>query len=105
MAAAGTLWRLHFCAANSRTIGLKSAAENCGSIAPQLPRELPKRGRFVLPARVEPEAGYPPDDVAIMSVMHPSAPLDRAAQFQALAMRERFERLARRWAARHKALH
>jgi hypothetical protein len=60
------------------------------------PAERGGRGRFVLPARAEPEAGYQltPE---IMGTVVPTGSVDRAAQFQALAMRERFETLARRY--------
>jgi hypothetical protein len=57
------------------------------------PVERGVRGRFVLPARAEPE--YRLNDVAILSSVGEAGPLDRAGAFRQLAMREQILRLAR----------
>jgi hypothetical protein len=99
MANMRSIGRLH--AAERTDLAAIAAKSKVGAIAPGLPagRELPIRGRFRL-SSPSPEAGYQLDPTEIMSIVRPSTALDRAAQFQELAGRERFERMARRWTAR-----
>jgi hypothetical protein len=94
MASAGSLWRLHA----TKEPGGAAATENQKGQLSLLIRdlELPVRSRFVL-TKPQPEAEYQLDSATMMNICEAADTIDRSRDFQALAAREKFFRLARHW--------
>jgi hypothetical protein len=92
MANARSLWRLYSVTDPNQTVQRRELQEHFPEVLPAPERPLLARFRRGSSGRDE---GYVVDSTALMSALEGSGPLDRGADFESLAMRDQFLRVAR----------